>query len=76
MRKTFIWAGVLLLAGLLVAAGIAWAYLWWKTRGLRRQVWEQRGNSGRGRATAARDVFRGEVIEGEAIRVDTKRDMP
>jgi hypothetical protein len=54
-----------LFALIIVAGAIAWAYLWWKTRELRRQM----------RDFPPREVTReekmgdGNVFEGEAIRV-------
>lgn len=62
----------LLLLFLLVAGSMAWAFLWWKTRELRRQM----KNFSPRYTDMEREVFRGEVIEGEAVRVDAKRDAP
>lgn len=54
---------VVVLAGL-VAAGLAvWAYLWWKTRDLRRAMRE---------APVARRPG-GDIIEGEAVVVEESR---
>lgn len=59
-----------LLVFLLCIGMVAWAYLWWKTRELRKQM---RNFPSRG-ATMENEVFEGEVIEGEVIRVDESRD--
>jgi hypothetical protein len=59
-----------LFALIIVAGAIAWAYLWWKTRELRRQM----------RDFPPREVTReekmgdGNVFEGEAIRVVDSED--
>ncbi len=63
-------SAVLLAIVLVVGAG-AWAYLWWKTRELRKQM----QNFPPGSMTMEREayegqVIEGEVIEGEVIRVD------
>ena len=47
-----------------VAGLTAWGYLWWKTRGLRRQLREQAMN---GRVSEA-EAYKGEIIEGVVIR--------
>lgn len=62
-----------LLALVLILVVFGGAYLWWKTRDLRRQMRnfpppDQRATM-RGDAFAG-EVFKGEVIEGEVIRVD------
>ena len=70
-----------LLTAILIVAVIGGAYLWWKTREIRRLMREQRQNFPPPGAQAGSDVFRGEawsgeVIEGEAVRVhepDVKR---
>jgi hypothetical protein len=59
-----------LFAIIIVAGTIAWAYLWWKTRELRKQL----------RDLPPREVMReermgeGNVFEGEVIRVVDSRD--
>lgn len=63
-----------LLTAILIVAVIGGAYLWWKTREIRRLMREQRQNFPPRSAQAESDVFRGEVysgevIEGEAVRV-------
>jgi len=64
-----------LLTAILIIAVFGGAYLWWKTRALRKLMKEQmRGFPPHG-ATMRNDafvgeVFKGEVIEGEVIRVD------
>ncbi len=55
---------VLLLAGI-----TAWAYLWWKTRELRKQM-----RSYSSRSVVMEEVIEGEVIEGESIRVNDPLD--
>lgn len=86
LRKAvaFIWAVALLglalmfsavlLAVMLIVAVVGGAYLWWKTRKLRRQIREQMQNFPPRSMQSESDVFRSEaysgtVIEGEAIRV-------
>jgi len=67
---------VVVVAVILVAGTMAWGYLWWKTRELRKQMrnYPPPGMVREGEM-AANDVIRGEVIEGEAIRVvDTQKD--
>lgn|SRR5574340_441976 len=64
----------MLLAAILIVAVFGGAYLWWKTRELRRQMREQMQNFPPRSAQAESDAFRGEVysgevIEGEAVRV-------
>ena len=59
-----------LLALLLSIGAAAFAYLWWKTRDLRKQM---RNLPPRG-ATVETEVFEGEVIEGEAVRVKESGD--
>lgn len=55
----------LLLVGFAVAfALVAWGYLWWKTRRLRRHLREQAASMDRAGTTD------GSVFEGEAVRVD------
>jgi Flp pilus assembly protein TadB len=60
-----------LLAVILIVGAIAWVYLWWKTRELRKQMQNFPPRS----ATIEGEVFDGEVIEGEVIRVDESRDV-
>lgn len=55
-----------LLAFLLCVGAVAFAYLWWKTRELRKQI----RNSPPRASTMEHEVFEGEIIEGEAVRVD------
>lgn len=57
-------------AVILVAGAIAWAYLWWKTRELRKQMrnFPPRGVVMEGELVEDEKI-RGEVIEGEVIRV-------
>ncbi len=64
-----------LLAFLLLIGAIAGLYFWWKMRGVRKQMQEFRMQEFR-----TQDEFEahdeGIVIEGEAVRVDPKRDAP
>ena len=56
---------------LLVAAAIAWIYLWWKTRELRKQMRIfQNHTVVMGDDVAESQIIGGEVIEGEVVRVD------
>ena len=59
-----------LLTLVLSIGAVAWVYLWWKTRELRKQM---RNFPPRG-ATMETEVFEGEVIEGEAVRVEESGD--
>lgn len=68
-----------LLVFLLSIGAVMLALLWWKTRELRRQMRDQMKGFPPPGAAVEREVFRyqryeGEVIEGEAIRVDTESD--
>ena len=65
----------ILLTVILIGVVFGGAYLWWKTRELRRLMKEQRRDFPPRSATERSDaftgeVFKGEVIEGEVIRVD------
>ena len=67
---------VVVVAVILVAGTIAWGYLWWKTRELRKQMrnYPPPGMVREGEL-AENNVIRGEVIEGEVIRVvDTREE--
>lgn len=66
---------VVLVAVVLVAGTLGWGYLWWKTRELRKQmsVYPPRG-AAMEREMAEDDTIKGEVIEGEVIRVVDIRD--
>jgi len=55
-----------LLTLVLSIGAMAFAYLWWKTRDLRKQMRNMPPRD----ATMETEVFEGEVIEGEAVRVD------
>ncbi|BCK88138.1 hypothetical protein MIZ01_1939 [Sideroxyarcus emersonii] len=57
-------SAVLLVVIALVGA-MAWAYLWWKTRELRKQMRDLHSRATRAAATASNDA----VFEGEVIRV-------
>ncbi len=59
------------LIGVIAVVGtIAWAYLWWKTRKLRKQMRDLHSSAMRAQARASND----EVFEGEVIRVVEPRD--
>ena len=61
-----------LLAFLLLIGAIAGLYFWWKMRGVRKQM-QQFGMQD----VETFEVHEeGTVIEGEAVRVDPKRDAP
>lgn len=64
-----------LLAAILIVGTIAGAYLWWKTRELRKQMRAQMQDFQTRNATMQSEVFEGEVIEGEVIRVDESREI-
>ncbi len=59
-----------LLTFLAAAGSVLFIYLWWKTRALRRQLREQMKNHQPHPAGPAHESDRGQVIEGEAIRLD------
>ena len=61
----------ILLAVILMVVVFGGAYLWWKTRGLRKLMRNFRLMARHERGDAfAGEVFKGEVIEGEVTRVD------
>lgn len=67
---------VVVVAVILVAGMLGWAYLWWKTRELRKQMrnYPPPGMVREGEM-AENDVIMGEVIEGEVIHVvDTQEE--
>ena len=60
---------------ILAIIAAAWGYLWWKTRDLRRQLRQMQNFPPSGKGAASRVYredasFKGEIIEGEATRVD------
>lgn len=60
---------VLLFAFIVVAGLLAFGYLWWKTRALRRQMRNHRQTMAANDVDAFKgEVFKGEIIEGEVIR--------
>lgn len=64
-----------MLVFLLGVAVVMFAWLWWKTRTLRRQMRDSQPADMRMAREAFRaETFSGTVIEGEAVRVDAKRD--
>lgn len=60
-----------LFAIILIAGAIAWAYLWWQTRDLRKQMRDIPHRS----VMREDEVCDGEVIEGEAVRVVDSQDV-
>ncbi|OIO83052.1 MAG: hypothetical protein AUJ88_00450 [Gallionellaceae bacterium CG1_02_56_997] len=61
-----------LLVFIVIAGVIAFGYLWWKTRAMRKQMRKQMREQQNARGGAANDVFgdddfKGEIIEGEVI---------
>lgn len=56
---------LLVFAVVLVVGAIAWGFLWWKTRNLRKQMRDYPPGG---------TVIEGEVIEGEVIRVINSAD--
>lgn len=68
-----------LLSVLLVVVAVGGAYLWWKTRAVRRQFREMQARMRQMHEAAARaeprgetfrgEVYEGEIIEGEVVRV-------
>ena len=54
-----------LLVVIVIVGTIAWAYLWWKTRHLRKQMRDFQSRAMREETKASND----EVFEGEVIRV-------
>ena len=78
-----------LFVALLIVLALGWAYVWWKTREVRRQMKQMHDNvrelqersADMQHETFEREAFRGEtyegeIIEGEAVRVDTERNKP
>jgi len=64
-----------LLAALLIVGTLAAAYLWWKTRDLRRQMREfPPGDMDADGERFEQEMNKGRVIEGEVIYVDDPRD--
>ena len=63
-----------LLTVIVTIGAAAWFYLWWKTRGLRKQMQAQMQDFPPRGAAMESEVFHGEVIEGEAVRVDEPED--
>lgn len=59
-----------LLVGIAIVGAIAWAYLWWKTRELRKMMRNFQPREVRREARASND----EVFEGEVIRVVEPQD--
>ena len=56
---------LLILVAILTVGAMAWGYLWWKTRDLRKQF----PNHSLGDEVIKGEVIEGEIIEGEVIRV-------
>ena len=60
---------------ILVAGLLAWAYLWWKTRELRKQMRSFHAQGAVSEGEVVEDeIIRGDVIEGVSTRVDDPRD--
>jgi c-di-AMP phosphodiesterase-like protein len=59
-----------LLVIILIVGTIAWTYLWWKTRELRKQMRGYQARAEQREKTASNDA----VFEGEVIRVVDTRD--
>ena len=55
---------VVFFAVIVTVGAVAWGYLWWKTRALRKQMREQ-ASTGQGQG---RSAAQGLIIEGEVIR--------
>lgn len=55
---------LVLLVGIAIIGVVALVYVWWQTRDLRKQVREQQDGT-----LFREEVMKGEVIEGEVIRV-------
>lgn len=64
----FMFSLVLLAMAVVLVAGV-WAYLWWKTRELRRRLREYQA------AAPAEAPRGGQVFDGEAARVDADDDV-
>lgn len=60
----------ILLAAILIVVVFGGAYLWWKTRALRKLMREQMRDFPPQGATMRSDAFADEVFKGEVIRVD------
>ncbi len=61
---------MVVIALILLVGTLAWAYLMWKTRYLRKQMRNHPLHDVMREGAAAKEsVFKGEVIEGEVIRV-------
>lgn len=66
----------MLLVVSLAIVGFGGAYLWWKTRELRKQMTNSAPSSDSATMRSnlfAGEAFKGEVIEGEVIRIDESR---
>lgn len=61
-----------LLVAVAIVGMIAWAYLWWKTRALRRHM---RDLARQAAAAPGAQASNDEVFEGEVIRVVEPRDV-
>jgi len=60
---------VLIFVAVLTVGAMAWGYLWWKTRDLRKQM----RNHPLGEEVIEGEVIEGEVIEGEIIKSEVLR---
>jgi len=67
---------VVVIAVITVIGTIAWGYLWWKTRDLRKQMRDLSSRSAMMEEKMVNnEISQGEVIEGEVIRVTDTRKM-
>jgi hypothetical protein len=72
LGKVLALIATVVLAVILVVGAIGFAYLWWKTRAVRRQLREMQefARNAQAQAEVSRgEVYKGEIIEGEAVRV-------
>lgn len=61
---------MLVFTAILVVGAMAWGYLWWNTRALRKQMRNYpSGDDATGGEIIGSEIIRGEIIEGEATRV-------
>ena len=60
---------------IVTVGAVAWGYLWWKTRALRKQMREQ-ASMGQGQRQGEGRSGQGLIIEGEVIREVDIDDRP
>ena len=63
-------------AVIVTVGAVAWGYLWWKTRALRKQMREQASMGQGQRQGEAWSGAQGLIIEGEVIREVDIEDRP